>query len=244
MPEDGYLTISVDDGHPADRRTGDLLWKYGLKATFYIPARNQERKVMGAPDISAIAAFFDVGAHGYNHKPLKGMPEKEIKKEVRDGKDWLEQLLGREVVSFCYPKGKFDANVIRFVRETGFKGGRTCMFNINGFPRNPFLWGLSTNAYPHSIAVQVRHALLEGNFQGMIDFFRIHKASIDWVYHFELAVRHVERNGGIAHLYFHSWEIDELDEWGRLEDLCRYLSEESDLKRVTNNELFTLWHER
>ena len=29
-----YVTISVDDGHPTDLRTVDLLHKYGLKATF------------------------------------------------------------------------------------------------------------------------------------------------------------------------------------------------------------------
>jgi peptidoglycan/xylan/chitin deacetylase (PgdA/CDA1 family) len=32
-----YVTISVDDGHPTDLRTVDLLHKYGLTATFYIP---------------------------------------------------------------------------------------------------------------------------------------------------------------------------------------------------------------
>ena len=29
-----YVTISVDDGHPTDMRTVDLLHKYGLTATF------------------------------------------------------------------------------------------------------------------------------------------------------------------------------------------------------------------
>jgi peptidoglycan/xylan/chitin deacetylase (PgdA/CDA1 family) len=38
-----YLTVSVDDGSVSDMRAADLLEKYGLKATFYIPATNWER---------------------------------------------------------------------------------------------------------------------------------------------------------------------------------------------------------
>jgi peptidoglycan-N-acetylglucosamine deacetylase len=117
------------------------------------------------------------------------------------------------------------------------------MFNINDFPQNPFVWGVSINAYPHSIAIQVRHALLEQNFKGMIDFFRIHKASVDWTSHFKLAVRHVAQRGGIAHLYLHSWEIDELKEWGHLEGLFGYLSSQADLRRVTNGDLLRLWYQ-
>ena len=46
MKDTGYLTISVDDGHPTDFKSAELLARYGLKATFYIPARNPEREVM------------------------------------------------------------------------------------------------------------------------------------------------------------------------------------------------------
>ncbi len=37
----------------------------------------------------------------------------------------------------------------------------------------------------------------------------------------------------------HSWEIDALNEWGRLEELFGYLSEQKDLQRVSNGTLFT-----
>ncbi len=37
----------------------------------------------------------------------------------------------------------------------------------------------------------------------------------------------------------HSWEIDALHEWGRLEELFGYLSEQKDLQRVSNGTLFT-----
>lgn len=244
MIQDKYLTISVDDGHPADYKSVELLNKYGLKATFYIPKINSEREVMEESAIKEIAGLFEIGGHTYSHKSLCNVSDNEVKKEVQDGKNWMEQLLGRAIIAFCYPKGKFNASTINTVRDLGFKGARTCMYNLNDFPTNPFLWGVSTHAYSHSKAIQIRHAVLENNFKGLMNFFLVQKGSIDWVKQFKFAVEHVEQNGGIAHLYFHSWEIDKLNEWERLEDLFLYLSEKKDLKRVTNGELFKIYYDR
>jgi len=244
MVQGKYLTISVDDGHPTDYKSAELLSKYGLKATFYIPKINLEREVMEESAIKRIADSFEIGGHTYRHKPLCNVPDIEIKKEVQDGKNWMEQLLGREIVAFCYPRGKFNSFIINTVKDSGFKGARTCMWNLNDFPKNPFLWGFSTHAHTHSIAIQIRHAILENNFKGLLNFFLVQKGSVDWVNQFKFTVEYVEQNGGIAHLCFHSWEIDEFNEWRRLEDLFRYLSEKKDLKRVTNGELFIMYYDR
>jgi len=244
MGPDKFLTISVDDGHPLDHRSAELLSKYGLKATFYIPKKNPERDVMPESDMRKLAQSFEIGGHTYGHRPLHNLPEAEVIREIQEGKDWLEQLLGRTAVAFCYPRGKFNAVTVRAVRNAGFKGARTCMYNLNDIPADPFLWGLSTHAYSHSVAIQVRHAILELNFKGLMNFFLVHQGSVDWVDHFKRAVGYVQKNGGIAHLYYHSWEIDALNAWGRLEDLFRYLADCKDLRRVTNGEFLTMCQER
>ncbi len=240
MPTGKYLTISIDDGHPKDLMTAELLNKFALKATFYIPIKNPEREVMGKFDIITISEHFEIGGHTYNHRPLNGIPKKVVEREINDGKKYLEQLLGKQVISFCYPKGKFNAMIAAVVRDAGFMGARTCMFNLNYFPKNPYLCGVSTHAYSHSKAIQIRHAILERNFCGLMDFFRIQKGRVDWVDQFKLAVDYVEQHGGIAHLYLHSWEIDELNQWERLGDLFAFLSQKSGLKHITNGELFIL----
>lgn len=73
-----------------------------------------------------------------------------------------------------------------------------------------------------------------------MDFFLIQKGSVDWVENFKFSVEYVEKNGGIAHLYLHSWEIDQFNEWKRLEGLFRFLSGKKDLGPVTNGELFAM----
>jgi peptidoglycan/xylan/chitin deacetylase (PgdA/CDA1 family) len=244
MTPAAYLTISVDDGHPADRRSAELLSKYGLKATFYIPRNNPERETLPESGIREISSAFEVGGHTYGHTPLCGIAEDEVRREVRDGKNWMEQLTGKEITAFCYPRGKFSIAAARAVKESGFQGARTCMYNLNDFPADPFLWGLSTHAYPHPRIIQVRHAIMEKNFKGLMNYFRVHKSSVDWVTHFKLAVEYVRLKGGIAHLYFHSWEIDAMQGWERLEDLFRYLAQFKDMARVTNGELFAMYYNR
>jgi peptidoglycan/xylan/chitin deacetylase (PgdA/CDA1 family) len=242
MKNQSYLTISIDDGHLTDLRAAELLQKLGLKATFYIPARNQERELMSTAQIRQIAANFEVGSHSLNHRPLTSLPKQEAELEINSGKKWLEDLIGQEVIAFCYPQGKFHSGTIELVKQAGFLGARTCMFNLSSFPINPFLWGVSTHAYSHSIAIQIRHALLEKNFQGISNFVFIHKLAQDWPKHFSYAVDFVEKYGGVAHLYFHSWEIEELNQWNKLENVLGSISKRHKLMRVTNGKLFQLWH--
>jgi hypothetical protein len=116
------------------------------------------------------------------------------------------------------------------------------MFNLHKYPANPFVWGVSTHAYSHSITTQVRHALLERNFRGVSNFAVVHKFAQDWARHFSRAVDFVEQHGGVAHLYFHSWEIEEQGDWSKLENLLKNIAERQKLVRITNGDLFARWH--
>lgn len=236
-----YLTISVDDGHPTDLKTAELLKKNGLKATFYVPATNPEQPVMPKNDLKTLSNDFEIGAHTFSHLPLLSMSYEKAREEIYKGKQWVEDLTGKKALSFCYPQGKFRPSIVELAKQAGFAGARTCMFNLNSFPQNPFLWGVSTHAYPHSALTQVRHALLERNFRGLVNFFVIHRMYQDWSEHFLRAVRHVEQHGGVAHLFFHSWEIDARGEWQKLARLFETLAQNPTLQRVTNGELFTQW---
>lgn len=236
-----FVTISVDDGDPRDFRTAELLQKYGLEATFYIPSKNPERPVMSESQVRELAKGFEIGAHTVNHLPLKSMTDAQAFEEISGGKKWLEDLLSRPCISFCYPRGKFNGATPGLVKKAGFLGGRTCLFNLHTFPQNPFLWGLSTHAYSHSKAIQLRHAALEGNYRGLVNFLSTYKGTTDWQRHFHLALDHVEKNGGIAHLYFHSWEVDDLKLWGAIEAVFAEISRRKGFTRVTNGKLFELW---
>ena len=101
---------------------------------------------------------------------------------------------------------------------------------------SPFLWGVSTHAYSHPRRIQVRHAVKEKNWAGLVNYFSLFKAAVDWREHFALAAAHVAKHGGVAHLYIHSWEIDKYDEWRELRRLLE--SAREGLTPVTNGRLF------
>ena len=239
-----YLTVSVDDGHPTDFRSADLLSHFDLKATFYIPKTNPERPVMDEAQIREISDHFELGGHTVHHKPLDQMDDQAAFSEIKNGKDWLENVSGKPVVAFCYPRGKFNSRTPQLIRKAGFSGARTCMFNVTEFPKDPYLWGLSTHAYSHTARIQFQHALLERNYQGALNFFRVSRLATNWTRHFLSVLNHVEKKGGIAHLYFHSWEIEQTKQWDQLKEILRNASQREGFVRLTNGELFNLWPKR
>ena len=232
----------MDDGHPSDLRTVDLLLKYGLKATFYVPGANEERIVMKASDVREIDRQFEVGSHTLNHLRLTRLPAEKAWQEIYDGKKASEDMLGHEVVAFCYPGGKFNRSVAAQVAEAGFLAGRTCMYFLNDFPDNPFYWGISAYANTYPAYVQVRHCLLEYNFAGAYSYLTTFKARTSWASQFMCALEDVSLRGGMAHLYFHSWEIDQNGEWDELEGVFKAIAQHS-LTPVTNGYLYRRWHQ-
>jgi peptidoglycan/xylan/chitin deacetylase (PgdA/CDA1 family) len=157
--------------------------------------------------------------------------------EIVDGKRWIEDVIGRPVKAFCYPQGKFNRRTPAMARQAGFVCGRTCMLNRVEFPADRFLWGVSTHAANYRPMIQVRHALLEGNLSGARNFLTVHRAAGDWTVHFRHALRHVQRHGGIAHLYLHTWEIDRNGDWGRLKAAFQEAAD-SGLTRLDNAQVF------
>jgi peptidoglycan/xylan/chitin deacetylase (PgdA/CDA1 family) len=237
---DAIVTISIDDGYPSDARAADLLNTLGYAATFYVPARNDEREVMDSSAVRRIADGFEMGAHGYNHRALPPLDQATARREIHDGREWLEDTISAPVTSFCYPRGKTNRRTVALVAEAGFAGARTTRGNVVSAPTDVFLAGATSQVFSHPRTIQVRHALLERNWAGATNYARIFRLATDWTDHFERGVSHVAARGGVAHLWFHSWELDDYDEWGRLEGLLARLKDGYDFRCLTNGEVFAL----
>ncbi len=63
----------------------------------------------------------EVGSHTHTHPRLSRLPTSEVAEELRRSKAILEDLLGREVPSFCYPYGDLDARVRGEVAAAGYE---------------------------------------------------------------------------------------------------------------------------
>src|SRR5438270_8057291 len=105
MQRAAYITTSWDDGHPLDFRVAELLAKYGLRGTFYVP-RTAETPTMNAIQLRELSCSFEVGAHTLHHIDLTGVSEQYAGQEIRACKAWLEDCTGQACSMFCPPKGK------------------------------------------------------------------------------------------------------------------------------------------
>jgi len=60
------------------------------------------------------------GAHTVNHPILTNLPLEQAKWEITQSKRDIEERLGKEVTTFSYPNGNFNAGVVELVQEAGF----------------------------------------------------------------------------------------------------------------------------
>lgn len=61
-----------------------------------------------------------IGCHSMTHVDLSTLPEDELHKEIVDAKHCLEDILGNEVTSFCYPRGRHGPAAITRVEQAGY----------------------------------------------------------------------------------------------------------------------------
>jgi hypothetical protein len=233
------VTTSWDDGHPLDLKLAGLLKKYDVPATFYIPVDNIERECMSPQQIRELARSFDIGGHTYHHLALTDIRLKEVKKEVEEGKQRLEDIIGREVLSFCYPRGRFNDEVVSIVRRAGFIGARTTKSATRSI-KDPFRMG--TTAYASywlcGLAPYFRHAMASQDF-GLFRFVLKNNLLLNsWD---KIAIKTLDfvvNNGGIWHLWGHSWSVEGNNNWVSLEKIFRSVGALSnDVRKMSNSQL-------
>src|SRR5438552_1987792 len=127
------ITTSWDDGHPLDFRVADLLAKYGLRGTFYVP-RTAEHGTMTAAQVRELSRSFEIGAHTLHHVDLTAAADNEAEREIIDSKAWLEDNTGQPCSMFCPPRGKYSYRHQLLIRQAGFIGMRSVELLSLGFP--------------------------------------------------------------------------------------------------------------
>jgi hypothetical protein len=211
-----------------------MLNEHGLKATFYVAPENQEfakQDLLSLPEIRDLSQDFEIGAHSMTHRRLPTISEQEAAREIIESKAVLEQITGRKIEVFCYPGGAYTKLHMQMVKGAGYRYARTVTrytFNVN----DPYKAGTSLHVYNHRIGFdlwQTAHFVR----------FRPIKAwrCLEWGVLGRAMFDHVLAEGGIFHIWGHSWEIDKNNDWERLGDFFGYISAHPRVKYVANGEL-------
>jgi len=231
------ITTSWDDGHPLDLKLAELLQRYAIPATFYIPIDNIERQGMNTQEIREIAQSFDVGGHTYHHIDLTRIARAEAEREIVEGKEGLEEIIDRETRSFCYPHGRFNDEIVDIVERVGFIGGRTVKMFTRSI-KNPFRMG--TTVLAKDLRLTARAKLSAASLDPSLFYFMLKNKlfSAGWDRIATETLDFVIRNGGVWHLWGHSWEIDDNNDWRRLKKVLLKISMlPQEVERVSNSQL-------
>lgn len=70
---------------------------------------------------------FEIGSHGMTHSLLTAdyMNKEKALNELQNSKQWLEAITGKPVTAFCFPAGRYNAEMIELAKQIGYTS--TCL---------------------------------------------------------------------------------------------------------------------
>jgi peptidoglycan/xylan/chitin deacetylase (PgdA/CDA1 family) len=229
-----------------DLKVAELLRARALSGTFYFPFIGQHgRRTLEPAQLRSLASEgFEVGGHGMSHSVLPPLRSKEIAREVSICKNRLEDILGKQVRMFCYPKGRFNAAVVRHVRDAGYEGARTTRMLRQALDFDPFQMPTSLLAYPNKRKMYAKNLLRGRNIRGLFDYVTQFIALDSWVSTGKILFDRVLKEGGVWHLFGHSWQIEEMGLWDDLKEILDYVCGREGVRYLTNAEVLTFLPEK
>jgi peptidoglycan-N-acetylglucosamine deacetylase len=233
------VTTSWDDGDPHDIRVAELLRSRGLPGTFYIPMSGYlGRKTLTPADVRSFSSEgFEIGAHSVSHNSLTRLTRRQLEHEVNTCKHILEQQIGREVSMFCYPNGRYNENVMRQVKRAGYQGARTTRMLTLTTRFGAFEMPTTLHVHPHAKFAYVRNLARARSLGGLCEFLGRFSRVDSWVRLGKSLFDLVVQEGGVWHLYGHSWLIEELRMWPDLHEMLDYVANREGVTYVTNGQL-------
>jgi peptidoglycan/xylan/chitin deacetylase (PgdA/CDA1 family) len=136
------VIVTFDDGLCNNFTTAlPILEKYGIKATFFIPAGyiSDTRKLVDAKEMSTYKGMelmswkdidllvkkgYEIGSHSHHHLLIAQLPRDDAAKQLMVSKQIIEEKIGRPVCSFAYPMGRKGAYALwtrQMLEENGYK---------------------------------------------------------------------------------------------------------------------------
>ncbi len=122
------MVITFDDGYRDNYELAlPILKKHKVTATVFITTGYMGSQFQGKPtmtpeQIKALVNYgVEIGGHSVSHADLRRLSLGDLREELALSKARLEDITGVEIISFAYPTGLYNSQVIEMVEEVGFK---------------------------------------------------------------------------------------------------------------------------
>lgn len=87
-----------------------------------VSAPEQQKRIAPAEKWQKLPTdLITIGSHTLTHPYLSSLSEKEARRELCESRVMLQELLGRNINTFSFPYGDFNADLINWCREAGYK---------------------------------------------------------------------------------------------------------------------------
>jgi peptidoglycan/xylan/chitin deacetylase (PgdA/CDA1 family) len=137
-PTPKKVAITFDDGFANNYHYAfSILQKYQAKATIYLAPHIADIDKLTPEQIKIMQAsgLIEFGAHSMNHVNLTQVSEAQAQQEILQSKQQVEQLTDQPCESFAYPFGRFNAQVVQWVKQAGFSSAVTTKKKIIANPQ-------------------------------------------------------------------------------------------------------------
>lgn len=128
------VVITFDDGCETDALiAAPLLSQFGFNATFYVIAgRVGLRGYLSPAQLRELsAAGFEIGCHSMTHSYLDELNDEQLRVELSEAKDRLEQIIHSRVAHFSCPGGRWSRTLARTAAEVGYESVATSRVGTN-----------------------------------------------------------------------------------------------------------------
>lgn len=214
------FNITYDDGVEQDARFVALLNKYALKGTFNLNSglmaerftwihENGMPVTRMAPDnLRQLYLGHEVASHTLTHPYMQNLSDEELLRQLADDKENLERIFVAEIGGFAVPFDYYDERIAQCAEDCGFEYARMSEVSLSYEPCKDW----------HCWKTGVYHIMpeLAPFVEGFINTDT------------ELAV---------CQIVGHSYDLDALNLWDTMEDICAKISSRKDIWHTTNLEL-------
>jgi peptidoglycan/xylan/chitin deacetylase (PgdA/CDA1 family) len=127
------VLLTFDDGYRSMLELGfPILRDLGFPGVVFVPSAMvgktarwldvmPDAPLVDADQLRALSDVgIEVGVHAMEHVFMPGLSDSELRRNTREARDALADLLGKAPRAFAYPQGRFDARVAAAVERAGF----------------------------------------------------------------------------------------------------------------------------
>ena len=82
-------------------------------------------------NIGEISDLVEIGSHTMRHRNMKYLSENDLHQEIHQSKREIEEKTKKRVLAFSYPNGFYNSEIVRHVRDAGYRLAFTTEKGIN-----------------------------------------------------------------------------------------------------------------